>query len=305
MKKGFGIGLLMAILSLSLEGCVDNAMQDVSQVKNLKEVNFSLFQTSVEALPSRADDAVGTPLAETKLFSELEVAMFPVESPTTVPYTIRQNKDDVNFGKTKMYVPAGDYYLVAVAANTASPTANKHININSNAEVVFPKNVVTDMAYIHKKVSIGNKEKNEINLSLNRAVSVFFLKAIDQIPTTVKSVKLTLSNGVGKVFNPSKGVCSQPEPIVNTYDVTDGRGKTPSFTVYTLLSATPDVNDVKATIEIFDDDGKPVKTFTLDNIHLELGKKTTYRGPVFTKATEASFTISQATIEDGEDHTFE
>ncbi|MFQ9808308.1 MAG: hypothetical protein ACLRYB_00520 [Segatella copri] len=68
------------------------------------------------------------------------------------------------------------------------------------------------------------------------------------------------------------------------------------FTLYTLLTDN-DVTDIHITTTGKDKEGKAVKTVNFDNVHLVIGKKTTYTGPLYTyPANNMSFTINQAEI---------
>lgn len=137
---------------------------------------------------TRGDDTA-TSLAASKCFNELEIAMIPDgKEEVDTNYVVRQDTTKANFGQVKMYVPTGTYHLVAVASK--SPTKlDKHIDIKSTQEVVFPDNKVCDMAYIYKEVTIDNKN-NSINCNLKRGVSSLVIHSVDKVPTNAKSVSV-------------------------------------------------------------------------------------------------------------------
>ena len=91
-------------------------------------IGISFFEKSIEDLSTvsdyssarlhstRADKATSLPACHR--FSELEVALIPIESENDSGYVIRQDSLDENFGKVSFDIPAGSYHMVAIAAKT-------------------------------------------------------------------------------------------------------------------------------------------------------------------------------------------
>ena len=67
------------------------------------------------------------------------------------------------------------------------------------------------------------------------------------------------------------------------------------YTLYTLLT-DKDVTDIHITATAKDKEEKVIKTISFDNVHLVIGKKTTYTGPIFTYPANMSFTVNQPEI---------
>lgn len=298
--------LALAVISLLFVGCTtDNATQEASQVSNLQEVDFSVFEMTQEDLPTRADEASSVPLSETNLFTELEVALISKNKVDSVCYYVRQLSTDEKFGEAKLYVPKGEYYLVAVAAKTSNPTKGHQITIKSNTEIDFPDNIVTDMAYSYQEVTVGDT-KQSLSVTLKRGVSAFFVASADQCVSNAKYFELSFTNGVGSVFNPSTGFCDKEvTTYTRKFDISGKGGKSMGFTVYVLLPEK-EKNDVHVTLKSIDTDNKPIKTISFDNVHMVYGKRTSYRGPLFTTTTSASFTFSEGSIDDADaEHEFD
>lgn len=305
MKYRLFASLALAVLTMLFVGCTsDNAMQEAPQVSNLQEVDFSVFEKTQEDLPTRADEASSVPLSETNLFTELEVALIPVDKTTYLGYSVRQQKTDENFGVTKLYVPKGEYYLVAVAAKTQNPSEKHQITIKSNTEIDFPDDIVTDMAYYYEKVTVGDTKKS-LSVALKRGVSAFFVNSADQCVSNAKYFEVSLTNGVGSVFDPSTGFCTEEVAYSRKFDVSGKAGKNLGFTIYVLLPEKEKKN-VHVTLKATDKDGNPIKTTTFDDVHLVYGKRTSYKGPLFTNTTSASFTFSEGEISNADDvHEFD
>lgn len=165
--------------------------------------------------------------------------------------------------------------------------------------MTFANNIVRDMAYTLQdiKVESGSKAVTQ-NVSLKRAVSCFRLEATDPMPLTTNTQDITISGSCGTVFNPSTGFCKEKATITRSWTFDPKKYQKPyiKFTLYTLLTDN-DVTDIHITTTGKDKEGKAVKTVNFDNVHLVIGKKTTYTGPLYTyPANNMSFTINQAEI---------
>jgi len=301
---------LLVLASLLFVGCSsDSVMPDAPQVSNLHEVDFSVFEKTLDDLPSRAmssraDETGSVPLAQTALFTELEVCLIPVNDVSNVRYSVRQLSTDDDFGETKLYVPEGEYYLVAVAAKTKNPVEGHQVTIKSNTEIDFPDNFVSDMAYNYQKVTIG-KEKKALDVLLKRGVSAFFLTSTDRIPTNIKSIEISFTKGVGYVFNPSTGHCAKEEKTTREYNLTANVNKTISITMYVLLPQQ-ETKTAEVSVKAIDQDENTIKSMQFSNVHMVMGKRTAYTGPLFTSTTSASFTFSEGSLENADGvHEFE
>ena len=74
-------------------------------------------------------------------------------------YLVTQFSTDKNFGQVKLYVPRGNYKMVAIAAATDNPSKDNKVSIKSKTEVVFPKNEVKDMFYTYQDIAVKDREK--------------------------------------------------------------------------------------------------------------------------------------------------
>ncbi len=164
--------------------------------------------------------------------------------------------------------------------------------------MTFANNIVRDMAYTLQdiKVESGSKAVTQ-NVSLKRAVSCFKLQATDIMPLTSKNQEITISGSCGTVFNPSTGFCKEKATITRNISLEAKAHQERSiyYTLYTLLT-DKDVTDIHITATAKDKEGKVIKTISFDNVHLVIGKKTTYTGPIFTYPNNMSFTINQPEI---------
>ena len=315
MKKAFISGMILFLAMTTTVSCTqENVMLETTpQVKN-QEVRFCFFESSIVPIGqdeesnlarTRADGSKQS-LKDAKLYTDLQVCLIPKGDETTAGYTVRQENWDDKFGNVSLQVPAGEYTLVAVAAKT-DLQQEERIEVKSRYEMTFANNIVRDMAYTLQdiKVESGSKAVTQ-NVSLKRAVSCFELQATDIMPLTTKTQEITISGSCGTVFNPSTGFCKENATITRNFSLEAKAHQERSihYTLYTLLT-DKDITDIHITATAKDKEEKVIKTVSFDNVHLVIGKKTTYTGPIFTYPNNMSFTIDQPEIpESGYDKNF-
>ena len=306
MKKAFISGMILFLAMTTTVSCTqENVMLETTpQVKN-QEVRFCFFESSIVPIGqdeesnlarTRADGSKQS-LKDAKLYTDLQVCLIPKGDETTAGYTVRQENWDDKFGNVSLQVPAGEYTLVAVAAKT-DLQQEERIEVKSRYEMTFANNIVRDMAYTLQdiKVESGSKAVTQ-NVSLKRAVSCFKLQATDPMPLTTNTQDITISGSCGTVFNPSTGFCKEKATITRNFSFEAKEHQKTGFhyTLYTLLT-DKDVTDIHITATAKDKEEKVIKTVSFDNVHLVIGKKTTYTGPIFTYSNNMSFTVNQPEI---------
>lgn len=308
MNRIKSMGLLVSILLLLGSCSKEDVMNESSQVIN-HEVNISFFEKSIEDLSTvsdyssarlhstRADKATSLPACHR--FSELEVALIPIESENDSGYVIRQDSLDENFGKVSFDIPAGSYHMVAIAAKTEMPFTDR-ISIKSISEARFANNKVTDMVYAYKDIVVSSEKSNQsFDASLTRGVSAFVLSSTINTPVNVASETIELTGGCGVVFNPSTGKCKSEETVVYNVSLNSPKYKFYRlfFTVYTLLT-DDDVENIHAKSQAKDKNGKVIKECNFTDVHLVKGKQTCYEGNFFDNTSSSSFTVSGASLDD-------
>lgn len=306
--------ILFLAMTTTVSCTQENVMLETTpQVKN-QEVRFCFFERSIVPIGqdeesnlarTRADGSEKS-LKDAKLYTDLQVCLIPKGDETTAGYTVRQENWDDKFGNVSLQVPAGEYTLVAVAAKT-DLQQEERIEVKSRYEMTFANNIVRDMAYTLQdiKVESGSKAVTQ-NVSLKRAVSCFKLQATDIMPLTSKTQEITISGSCGTVFNPSTGFCKEKATITRNFSFEAKEHQKTGFyyILYTLLT-DKDVTDIHITATAKDKEEKIIKTVNFDNVHLVIGKKTTYTGPIFTYPSNMSFTVNQPEIpESGYDKKF-
>ena len=316
MKKYFTKSLWLIIAALLVVSCSkEDGVMDSSSRSDKLEVSFNFFEKSVSEIESRAGTAdvaqAASPwitradtdgkknLSECKQITELEVALFPEGKDTM--YLVTQFSTDKNFGQVKLYVPRGNYKMVAIAAATDNPSKVNKVSIKSKTEVVFPKNEATDMFYTYQDIAVKDREERQnYDCILKRGVTVLQLDSRSEVrPDYIKSFKCTITGNCGNVFNPSTGYCLEKTTLTKTYDISGDRFKAKRFlfTIYFFLGAD-DVTDITLATQSTDTEDKVAKDLSFKNVHMVKGKMTIYKGPFLSTHSAVSFTIDSPTIPD-------
>lgn len=314
MKKYFTKSLWLIIAALLVVSCSkEDGVMDSSSRSDKLEVSFNFFEKSVSEIESRAGTAdvaqAASPwitradtdgkknLSECKQITELEVALFPEGKDTM--YLVTQFSTDKNFGQVKLYVPRGNYKMVAIAAATDNPSKDNKVSIKSKTEVVFPKNEATDMFYTYQDIAVKDREERQnYDCILKRGVTVLQLDSRSEVrPDYIKSFKCTITGNCGNVFNPSTGYCLEKTTLTKTYDISGDRFKAKRFlfTIYFFLGAD-DVTDITLATQSTDTEDKVAKDLSFKNVHMVKGKMTIYKGPFLSTHSAVSFTIDSPTI---------
>lgn len=315
MKKYFTKSLWLIIAALLVVSCSkEDGVMDSSSRSDKLEVSFNFFEKSISEIESRAGTAdvaqAASPwitradtdgkknLSECKQITELEVALFPEGKDTM--YLVTQFSTDKNFGQVKLYMPKGNYKMVAIAAATKNPSKDNKVSIKSENKVVFPKNEVTDMFYTYESIFVvkDGEEAQNHDCTLKRGVTVLQLDSRQEPrPDYIKAFKYQISGNCGNVFDPSTGHCLKADPLTHTYDISGDKykGSTLRFTIYFFLG-DDDVSDIKLTTQSVDTYDKTVKDLSFENVHMVQGKMTIYKGPFLSTHSAASFLIDSPTI---------
>lgn len=315
MKKYFTKSLWLIIAALLVVSCSkEDGVMDSSSRSDKLEVSFNFFEKSISEIESRAGTAdvaqAASPwitradtdgkknLSECKQITELEVALFPEGKDTM--YLVTQFSTDKNFGQVKLYMPKGNYKMVAIAAATKNPSKDNKVSIKSENKVVFPKNEVTDMFYTYESIFVvkDGEEAQNHDCTLKRGVTVLQLDSRQEPrPDYIKAFKYQISGNCGNVFDPSTGHCLKADLLTHTYDISGDKykGSTLRFTIYFFLG-DDDVSDIKLTTQSVDTYDKTVKDLSFENVHMVQGKMTIYKGPFLSTHSAASFLIDSPTI---------
>lgn len=296
MKKTIKSGLILTFASIYLMGCTNDEAMVSSQVK-YQNVNISFFDATIEQmgnLRTKADDGA---TALSQYFKRLDVALIPeTKSTENEIYKSTQSSSDGNFGNVNMRVPTGNYTLVGIAHKRKDDTPSA--TINSAEEVRFVNNIVGDVAYIKQPITVKTSSTTATTCSLKRAVALFRIKCLDDIPEDASIVHFKIDKDCSFIFNPTTGYANNSASGVTTSfgvnksadDPREGR----VFDVYVFPAK--EIETVNITVTTKDKDEKVLNTMQFDDVTLQLNHVTTYTGKLFTAKEDMTFTFADGEL---------
>ena len=193
---------------------------------------------------------------------------------------VNQTLDAADFGTASFQLPEGDYMVVVVGhSSNGNPTMTNPYKIQFTNTQGF-----TDTFLCCGDVTIG-EEGTELEVSLDRIVSMCRFIITDEIPADVKKMRFYYTGGSG-AFDATTGLgCVNSKQDVK-FDVVPGQNE---FELYTFL------HDVNGTIHLavtaLDATGNELYNRTFD-VPMELNHITKHAGAFFSGSGSSSTTIS-------------
>lgn len=151
---------------------------------------------------------------------------------------VNQTSDKPNFGVASFQLDEGTYQLVVVGHS-----ANGNPTMTNLSKIQFTNATgYTDTFLYYGQVTVG-EEPVELDVTLNRNVSLCRFVITDDIPAGVKTLHFYYTGGSG-AFNATTGLGSVNSKQTVTFDVTSGQKQ---FDLYTFLHEKDDNIALKVT----------------------------------------------------------
>ncbi|MBO4215735.1 MAG: FimB/Mfa2 family fimbrial subunit [Bacteroidaceae bacterium] len=197
---------------------------------------------------------------------------------------VNQTLDAADYGTASFQLPEGDYMVVVVGhSSNGNPTMTNPYKIQFTNTQGF-----TDTFLCCGDVTIG-EEGAELEVSLDRIVSMCQFIITDEIPTEVKKMRFYYTGGSG-AFDATTGLgCVNSKQDVK-FDVVAGQNE---FDLYTFL------HDIDGTIHLtvtaLDATGNELYNRTFD-VPMEQNQITKHAGAFFNGSGSSSTTISDVMV---------
>ena len=206
----------------------------------------------------------------------------------TVVYNTTQLRADnttyTTFGQFALSLPLGSYTMVALGYGSEVP-----ITLNSATEAVFTNDRCRETFVASQAVNVTSTSPLTLNAELSRVVSKVYVRSTDTRLTGVDSVRVTFAAG-GKGVNPQTGLAVSNSGLVNTVGTTTAVGLASSTISYLFLASDQQTMDM--TVETIKTDGTVYSSRTVENVPLQRNHMTVLRGPLYSNASGAGFTVS-------------
>lgn len=296
MKKTIKAGLILTFASICLMGCTNDEAMTSSQVE-YQNVNISFFDATIGRLGNLSTKADDNATALSQSFKRLDVALIP-ENKTTESeiYKFTQSSSEKDFGNVTMRVPTGDYTLVGIAHKRKDDTPSA--DIRSAEDVWFENNIVGDVAYIKQPITVKTSSTTATTCSLKRAVALFRIKCLDDIPENASIVHFKIDKDCSFVFNPTTGYANKSTGGVTVSFGVNKSADDPKegrvFDVYVFPAK--ETEKVNITVTTKDKKENILNTMQFDDVTLQLNHVTTYTGKLFTAKEDMSFTFADGEL---------
>lgn len=275
--------LLLSLLALfiSCENPVITDDEVEEQNGNLRVAVCQLEQTPFSVL-SRA-------VTVKDACSRLNYAVYTLDGARVKQ--INQQSGDAKFGSTAFQLEEGNYQLVVVAhSSNGNPTMTNPAKIQFTNAQGF-----TDTFFCREEVTIG-EEPVDLNLTLNRNVSLCRFVVTDDYPEGAAKIKFYYTGGSG-AFDATTGLGCVNSRQEHTFDLTSGQKQ---FDLYTFPHSTE--GTIHLVVSVFDASGVEISKHTFD-VPVQQKHVTVISGDYFTGGSgTTNVTITINTEWEGESH---
>lgn len=245
-------------------------------------VNGRVFQNVTLHVGSSSTSVMGTradvPLSD--VCGRLNVAVFDASGQKVK--TAAQVVSDAGYGTVSLSLNDGKYTVVVIGHNcTGSAT------ITNAEKVTFPNNKVTDTFYYCGSLEVKG-EKQDVNISLQRAVAMIRLRLTDDVAALANVAQLKFYYlGGSSTFSPLAGFgCVNSKQT--EYRVVNDDGV---YELFTLPHSDIDAI-TKMTVTALDAGDNVVGEFTMENVPVSVNKVTNCTGSFGSGAGKVDVTIT-------------
>ena len=179
-----------------------------------------------------------------------------------------------SLNKTKTYT----IYAVAHKGNGAATL--------DDGVLTFPDNKITDTFFYSGTFSPATSAS--VSCVMHRIVGMFKLTFTDALPDNLAKVRFSIT-GSGLAYNVNGATTSPGEKISVINNPSSSNDGSTTFKVYCL--ADDDISTIDVTVTAMDGDDEVIETKTFEDVPLQAGYTTAYRGTFFvTTETTVGFT---------------
>ena len=255
-------------------------------------VKMSSFSASMDDCDSVWTSGTKDAVAAYSGVKAVTLAFFKADG--TQQYSSTQLRADAStystFGEFSLSLPLGSYTMVALGYGSEQP-----ITLGGATEAVFTADRVRETFVATQAVNVTSTNPLTLNAELSRVVSKALVRSTDTRISGVDSVRVTFAAG-GKGVNPQTGLATSNNGLVNCVVTTSAVGAVSNTVSYLFLASNLDTMNV--TVEALRTDGSVYSTRTVSDVPLQRNRVTVLRGPLYSNASGAGFTVSTGWIGD-------
>ena len=295
-----GVGMVAVGVFLLLSACHKESA-DTAGGTAMVTVSTSLMDVSMDAIGGGQDDlsgdegsgaAMGSPakeaVADYNDIKAMTLAFFDAQG-NEIYNTTQLRADNTTyttFGEFGAELPMGTYTMIALGYGSEQP-----ITLSSATEAVFTADRVRETFVATQTVEVTSTNPLSLSAELSRVVSKALVRSTDTRTAGVDSVRVTFAAG-GRGMNPQTGLAVSNTGLVNTVGTTTAVGAASNTISYLFLAS--DQQSMTVTVEALRTDGTVYSSRTVANVPLRRNRVTVLRGPLYSNASGAGFTVSTA-----------
>ena len=285
-----GIGLIVfgAVMMSSCSKEIETATSGnpIPSGNATVKVTFNDFSITSEDFPTK--DAV----ANYTGVKAMTLAFFDAQG-NAVYNTTQLRADNTSyttFGEFELSLPLGSYTMIALGYGSEVP-----MTVTSATAATYTADRVRETFVASQAVNVTSTNPLTLNAELSRVVSKVLVRSTDTRTAGVDSVRVTFAAG-GKGVNPQTGLSTTNSGLANCVAISSAVGAASSTISYLFLNS--DQQTMTVTVETLRTNGTVYSTRTVTDVPLQRNKVTVLRGPMYSNASGASFTVSTSYLND-------
>ena len=197
-----------------------------------------------------------------------------------------------DFGEFSCTLPLGTYTMVVIARDDNSGDA---FTLTSATEASYTSERVRETFTATQAVTVSSTAAQDLSMTLDRVVTELRIQSTDTRPSGVSKIRTTFGAG-SKSFNPSSGLAVGNSGFATTNTPSADVGAIVRISSFTFLATDEQTMDV--TIQVLDASDNVLFTKVISDVPFKRNRRTLLRGPLFTSAATAAFTIETSWLDD-------
>lgn len=200
------------------------------------------------------------------------------------------NTTYTTFGEFSTELPMGSYTMIALGYGSEVP-----MTLNGATSATYTADRCRETFVASQAVNVTSTSPLTLNAELSRVVSKVLVRSTDTRTAGVDSVRVTFAAG-GRGVNPQTGLSTTNNGLSNSVAISTAVGAASSTISYLFLGS--DQQTMNITVETIKTNGSVYSTRTVTNVPLQRNRVIVLRGPMYSTASGAGFTVNTNWIGD-------
>lgn len=259
-----------------------------------EEVGLATLTFNVSPYEKTPMDASTRAVAAKDAVSRISLALFKDGNAVVSQNQTYGGNSDTTFGTMEMTVSFGTYQLVVVGHKGSADAT-----ITSPTNITFANDELTDTFYYYETITVTKDSEKNLSIVLQHAVARFRLVTQDKFPSNIDKLTFTIDGG-GTALDATTGTAVATSSQTKVYNVSSYAGKeVPYVQIYSIMSSANE-EPLTITVTATDADGNNIASQTFQNVPMQRGYSTTYKGYFFANNGTWNITVDDAYTEKDE-----